>query len=109
MKIKLATSCIAIGTMLAPIVVNAADQAPEQKPAMTAAKDSPLTAKVKARLAEEKFSSLPDITIDSDATGKVFLGGKVKSEQEADKITKIVRMMEGVTAVRGTFQVPGDK
>jgi len=107
MKIKLATSCIIIGTMLAPAY--AADQNPEKKQAMTEVKDSPLAAKVRAKLAEEKFSSLPDITIDTDATGKVFLGGRVKSEQEADRITKTVRMMEGVTAVRGAFQVPGDK
>ena len=109
MKIKLATACIAISTVLAPINAHSADQDSDRKQPMTFVKDSVITAKIKAKLAEEKVGSLADITVDTDAEGKVFLGGKVKSEQEADNIIGIVHRVEGVTAVKSVFRIPADK
>jgi hyperosmotically inducible protein len=109
MKIKLATSCVVIGAMLTPIFAHAADQDSDRKHPMTFVKDSVITAKIKAKLAEEKISSLATITVDTDADGKVFLSGKVKSEQEADTIIFTVHRIEGVTAVRSDFRIPGDK
>jgi hyperosmotically inducible protein len=107
MKIKLATSCIVIGIALAP--AHAADQDSDRKEPMTFVKDSVITAKVKAKLAEEKIGSLATISVDTDANGKVFLKGKVKSEQEADRIISLTRRIEGVKAVRSEFSVADDK
>jgi hyperosmotically inducible periplasmic protein len=109
MKIKLATTCIIIGTLLAPIVAHAADQDSDHKHPMTFVKDSVITAKIKAKLAEANLSSLANITVDTDANGAVFLSGKVKSEQEADTIIFIVHRIEGVTAVKSDFRITDDK
>lgn len=109
MKIEFAAGCIAIGAVLAPIVTHAANLDPGRKPALTAAQDAELTARIKARLAEEKFSSLPNITIDSDAKGAVYLRGKVKTEQEADRMISTVHWVKGVTAVKSLFSITDDK
>jgi osmotically-inducible protein OsmY len=109
MKIKFATLCIVIGTVFAPVAVHAADQDSGSKQTMTVAKDPALATKIRARLAEEKFSSLPDITIDADANGAVVMTGKVKSEQEADNIIFIVHRVEGVKAVKSNFRLTSDK
>ena len=109
MKIQLATSCILLATVLAPIVVPAADQGADAKQSVAFVKDSELTARIKARLAEGKFASLPNITIESDAKGAVFLSGKVDSVREADKIILTVHRIEGVKAVKSLFSVPSDK
>jgi len=109
MKMRFATCCIAIATALGPSIGDAADRASEHKPPVISAKDSELTARIKARLAEEKFSSLPNISIDSDARGAVFLRGKVRTEQEADNIVSTVHRMKGVTAVRSLFSITDEK
>ena len=108
MKIKLAKTCIIIAAALAPVIAHAADQDSNRKDTMTFVKDSVITAKIKAKLAEEKVSSLATVTVDTDANGKVFLGGKVKTEQEADTIIFLTHRIEGVTAVRSTFRITGD-
>ena len=109
MRINLAKACIIIGTALVPIVTHAADQDSDRKNPMEFVKDSVITAKIKAKLAEEKVGNLATITVDTDANGKVYLGGTVKSEQEADNIIFFVHRIEGVTAVRSTFRIKGDK
>jgi len=109
MKMKFAASCIVIATALAPIVALGADQGSGLKQPVTFVKDSELAARIKARLAQEKFSSLPNITIETDAKGAVKLSGRVTSEKEADNIIFIVHRIEGVTAVRSYFAIPGDK
>lgn len=109
MKIKFAASCIVIGTMLAPIFVEAAGQDSNCKYPTTSAEGAAITARIKAKLAEEKISSLAIITIDTDAKGAVRLCGKVNSEQEADNIIFTVHRIEGVTAVRSLFDFESDK
>jgi hyperosmotically inducible protein len=66
---------------------------------MTFAKDSAITAKIKAKLAEEKISSLTHIKVDTDANGAVVLSGRVKTQEEADKAASIARGTEGVSSV----------
>ena len=107
MKLKLAASAIVIGTALAPAY--SADQGSDPKYATASAKGPEITAKIKAKLTEEKISSLATITIETDANGAVVLSGKVKSEQEAESITRHVRMIEGVTRVKSNFFIPNDK
>ena len=109
MKAKFAASAIAIGTALAPMLVPAADQDPARNHPAAFVKDAELTSRIKARLTEEKLSSLANITIDADVKGAVILRGKVQSEQDADRMIFIVHRIAGVTAVKSLFSIAGDK
>ena len=71
MKIKLATTCFVIGALLAPVAALAADGDSDRTHPMTFVKDSVITAKIKAKLAEEKMSSLAHIKVDTDSKGAV--------------------------------------
>jgi hyperosmotically inducible protein len=71
-------------------------------------KDSVITAKVKAKLAEEKMSSLTHIKVDTNAKGAVFMRGSVKTQDEADKAVSIARATEGVTSVKSKIRVKKD-
>jgi len=105
MKIKLATACFVIGTLLAPVMAHAADADANRKEPMTFVKDSAITVKVKAKLAEEKMSSLAHIKVDTDSKGAVVLKGTVKTQAEADKAVSIARGTDGVTSVMSNIQV----
>jgi hyperosmotically inducible protein len=104
MKIKLAASCFIIGTLLAPVAALADSETDNAHP-MTFVKDSVITTKIKAKLAEEKISSLAHIEVDTDRNGAVVLSGKVKTQEEADKAVSIARETEGVTSVRSKIQL----
>jgi len=108
MKTKLAASLVVIATLLAPFAAHAADGDSDRKHPMVFVKDSVITTKVKAKLADEKLSSLAHIKVDTDAKGAVFLSGKARTQEEADKATSIARATEGVTSVNSTIQIKKD-
>ena len=108
MMIKFAPSGIVIAIALAPILAQAADTDASCKHPTASIKGAAVTASIKAKLAEEKISSLPSITVDTDAQGEVLMCGKVKSEQEADTIIFFVHRVKGVTAVKSYFEMPSD-
>ena len=105
MKAKIATACFVIGTLLVPVVAYAAEGDTDRSHPVAFVKDSVITTKVKAKLAEEKMSSLVDIKVDTDAKGAVVLSGKVKSKEEADKAVSIARATEGVTSVKSKIKI----
>lgn len=105
MKFKLATACFVIGAVLAPIAAYAADRDSDRTHPLTFVKDSVITAKIKAKLAEEKISSLKHIRVDTDAQGAVLLRGRVGSQEEADKVVSIARDTEGVTSVKSNIRI----
>jgi len=108
MKIKLTTICFVIGTLLVPVAAHAADSDSDLSHPMTFVKDSVITTKIKAKLAEEKMSSLAHIKVDTDNKGVVVLSGKVRTQEEADKAVSIARETEGVTSVKSKIQVKKD-
>jgi len=108
MKIQLATSFFVIGTLLAPVIAHAEDQDSDRKHPMTYVKDSVITTKIKAKLAEEKMGSLMHIKVDTDSKGAVVLSGTVRSQEEADKAVSIAHETEGVTSVRSNIRVKKD-
>jgi hyperosmotically inducible protein len=105
MKVGLATTCVMIGALLAPLAAHAADQDSDRSHPMTFVKDSVITTKIKAKLADEKISSLAHIRVDTDSKGAVVLSGKVKTREEADKAVSIARDTEGVTSVKSKLRV----
>ena len=109
MKIQFATACFVIGTLLTPVLAHAADGDTDRSHPMTFVKDSVITTKIKAKLAEEKISSLTHIKVDTDAKGAVVLRGKVKTQEQADKAVAIAKGTEGVTSVESRIHVRKSK
>jgi hyperosmotically inducible protein len=108
MKIKLATTCFVIGILLAPFAAHAKDSDSDRTHPMTFVKDSVITTKIKAKLADEKMSSLAHIKVDTDSKGVVVLSGKVRTQEEADKAVSIARETEGVKSVESNIQIKKD-
>ncbi|MDD5177205.1 MAG: BON domain-containing protein [Sterolibacterium sp.] len=105
MRIKLATICFVIGTLLAPIASHAADSESDRTHPLTFVKDSVITTKIKAKLADEKMSSLAHIKVDTDKKGAVVLSGRARTQEEADQAVSIARETEGVTSVSSTIRI----
>jgi len=108
MKYKLATTCFVIGAALAPIAVYADADADRPNPA-TFVKDSAITTKVKAKLAEQHLGSLAHISVDTDNNGVVWMTGTVNNKAEADQAVTIARNTEGVKSVKSNLKVQPDK
>lgn len=104
MKIKLATSCFVISTLLTAMTAHAAD--PNAAPAhpKILVNDSVITSEIKAKLADDKISNLAQIVVDTRANGEVLLSGKVTTQEEADQAISIARETEGVTSVRSELK-----
>jgi hyperosmotically inducible protein len=105
MNLKLAASCLVAGALMLPI----AGYATESDSAKTMVKDSVITTKVKAELAEEKASSLVKIGVVTDNKGMVTLSGTASSQKAVDKATAIARAVKGVTSVENHIQIAADK
>ncbi len=108
MRIKIATPCFVIATLLAPIVAHAGDSDSDRKHPLTFVKDSIITTKIKANLFDEKMSSLLHVHVDTDHKGAVVLSGHVKTHEEANKAISIARRTENVTSVTSDIQIKKD-
>ena len=114
MRTKLATAstiCLVVGALLAPLAAYPATATGDTDRTHPKAfvKDSVITTKVKAKLAEEKMSTLAHVKVDTDAMGMVVLSGNVKTQAEADKAVSLAKETEGVTSVKSTLKVKKDK
>ena len=107
MKVKLAAVCFVIGTLFVPLAVQAQDASTDGDRTHPVAfvKDSVITTKIKAKLADEKMSSLAHIKVDTHSKGAVVLSGKVRSQEEADRAVSIARDTEGVTSVKSRLHI----
>lgn len=108
MNIKLASSCLVAGALMLPIAGYAADYKSDSSSPKAFVKDSVITAKVKAELAQDKVSSLTHISVDTDDEGKVTLSGTAASKNAADKAVTIARAVTGVTSVKNDIQIKAD-
>lgn len=109
MNAKVAASCIVAGALLLPIAGHSADSDSDRGSPKAYVKDSVITAKIKAGLAEQKLSSLLKIRVDTDNKGMVTLSGTAASQEAADKAVVIARAVEGVTSVQSTIRVKADR
>jgi hyperosmotically inducible periplasmic protein len=108
MNMKLASSLLVAGTLMLPLAGYAADAKSEGSSPSTFMKDSVITGKVTAGLAEEKFSSLVQINVDTDDKGAVTLSGSAPNKSAADKAVTIARAVTGVTSVHNDIQIKAD-
>lgn len=107
MNIKLIASCIVAAALLLPVAGYSADSivtAPT-----TFVKDSVITTKIKAKLAEEKLSSLVKVSVDTNDKGMVNLGGTAPSQAAVDKAASIARTVEGVKSVENHIKIAANK
>ena len=105
MKIKLATACFVLGTLLAPIVGFTADSDTDRSHPKAFVKDSAITTKIKAKLAEEKMNSLVNIKVDTDSNGVVWLSGTAKTQEDVDKAVSIAHDTDGVKSVKNHIKI----
>jgi len=110
MNIKLAAISILAGALVLPLAGHTAgDSDSDRLRAMAYVKDSIITTKVKAKLAEEKLASAVHIKVDTDNRGIVTLSGKAESQKEADMAVSIARSVEGVVAVENKIEIASRK
>jgi hyperosmotically inducible protein len=96
--------CLAVAALFTPILAAADTDAARAEPG-SYVKDSVITTKVKAKLADEKMSSLLHIDVDTDNKGAVALSGTVKTRYDAERAVAIARATEGVVSVHSTIRV----
>jgi hyperosmotically inducible periplasmic protein len=68
-------------------------------------KDSVITTKVKAKLAEKHLSTLTNVSVDTDANGVVWLSGHAPTKDARDLAGEIAKNTEGVAAVHNDIAV----
>jgi hyperosmotically inducible periplasmic protein len=109
MNTKLVTTCFLAGALMLPIAGYTADGDTDRSSPKAFVKDSVITTKIKAELAEEKMSSLVHISVDTDNKGMVSLSGTAASQNAADKAVSIARAVKGVTSVENHIKIVADK
>jgi hypothetical protein len=107
MNMKLAASFLAAGALMLPIAGHSADSDSDRSSPSAFVKDSVITTKIKAELAEQKLSSLVKISVDTDKNGMVVLSGTAATQEAADKAVSIARAVKGVTSVKSNIRVAG--
>ncbi len=105
MKIKLTTTCLIAGLLLTPAIGMSADTSSNYSNAKEYVKDSAITAKIKAKLAEEKMASLTQITVDTDKNGVVYLSGVAETQDAVNKAHAIAHATEGVKSVKNHITI----
>lgn len=109
MVTKIAACCLIAGALMLPAAGYSADSDSDRSSPKAFVKDSVITTKIKAELAEEKMSSLVKIKVDTDDKGVVHLSGTAPNKAAADKAVSIARGVKGVTSVKSTIKVKADK
>jgi hyperosmotically inducible periplasmic protein len=109
MNYKLATSVFVFGSMLASASVFATDSDADRAKPGTYVKDSVITVKIKAKLAEEHPGSMSHIKVDTDKNGVVWMTGTANSREEVNEAVAIAKNTEGVKSVHNQLKVQKDK
>ena len=109
MNYKIATTLFVIGSVLAPVAAYAADSNSDRSNPVTYVKDSVITTKIKAQLAEDHLGSMKHVTVDTDSDGGVWMTGTANSQEEVNRAVEIARNTEGVKSVHSDLKVQKDR
>jgi hyperosmotically inducible periplasmic protein len=109
MKIKIAAACFLAGALVLPVPGYTADSDTDRSSPKAYVKDSIITTKIKAKLAEEKLASTVQIKVETDDKGVVTLSGTAKTQEEADKAVSIARSVDGVATVENKIKLAASK
>ncbi|HLX79909.1 MAG TPA: BON domain-containing protein [Burkholderiales bacterium] len=107
MNTKFVAGVFTAGALMLPIAGHSADSDTDRSSPSAFVKDSVITAKIKAELAEQKLSSLLHVRVDTDANGAVVLSGTAKTKRAADDAVAVARGVDGVTSVQSNIRVAG--
>ncbi len=103
MKHIIFSSMLALGVACGPIAM--ADQDTDTGASHHFIKDSTITTKVKAKLAEKHLSTLTRIKVDTDENGVVWLSGRAPTQDASDLAAMIAKNTEGVNSVHNNIAV----
>jgi hyperosmotically inducible protein len=109
MNYKLATSAFVFGSLLASASVFATGSDTDRAKPGTYVKDSAITVKIKAKLAEEHPGSMAHIKVDTDKNGVVWMTGTANTRDEVNQAVAIAKNTEGVKSVHNQLKVQKDK
>jgi len=109
MNFKLATSGFVIASVFASVTAFAADSDTDRNKPGIYVKDSVITTKIKAKLAEEHAGSLKHIKVDTDKDGVVWMSGTANTQEEVNQAVAIAKNTEGVKSVHSQLKVQKDK
>jgi len=104
MKTIILSACVALSTVCAMSSI-ADTVSADASSAGTYVKDSAITTKVKAKLAEKHLSTLTKISVDTDKDGVVWLSGSAPTKDAKDLAGMITKDTEGVRAVHNNIVV----
>ena len=105
MKAKFVAICVAVGSLLGPLVVLAQDSDTDRAHVKAFVTDSAITTEIKAKLAAEHVTSLGRIHVDTDKDGVVWLSGSARSQAGIDKAVAIARATENVRSVHNDLRI----
>jgi hyperosmotically inducible protein len=103
MKHIILSSMLALGVACGPIAM--ADEVTDTGASHHFIKDSTITTKVKAKLAEKHRSTLTRIKVDTDENGVVWLSGRAPTQDASDLAAMIAKNTEGVNSVHNNIAV----
>jgi hyperosmotically inducible protein len=95
---------VASGTFVSAAIADETAKS-DMSHADTYVKDSVITTKVKAKLAEKHLSTLTNIQVDTDSHGIVWLSGKAPTQDASDLAVMIAKSTEGVISVHNKIVV----
>jgi hyperosmotically inducible protein len=91
--------------MIAAAAVCAVPAYAAEPDASSFVKDSAITTKVKAKLAEKHMSTLTNIKVDTDNAGVVWLSGKAPTKDARDLAVMIAKDTDGVAKVHNNIVI----
>lgn len=100
MSFKTLASAAAVAALFALPLAGHAQQSPS-----TLAKDSAITAKIKAAQAKDPTVRATRINVETDNNGVVTLSGTARSQAEIDRAVEMARGVQGVTSVTNNMTV----
>lgn len=105
MKLLIICAALAMtGFAVAPAFADPANDSDSSHPGAFV-KDSIVTTKVKAKLAEKHMATLTNIQVDTDNSGIVWLSGKAPTKDASDLAEMIAKDTDGVRHVHNRIVV----
>ena len=105
MKVLMLAAMLAGTGTLASIAIADPPAGPDTSHPGNFVKDSVITTKVKAKLAEKHMSTLTNIQVDTDNNGIVWLSGKAPTKDASDLAEMIAKATDGVRGVHNSIVV----